>query len=609
MSNSPANGPVLRVLRLLKTEKNTVIFLFGLILLASAFDIAVPFISQKLIDTLINFFTYKTATPVKILILSAAGILMATVLNRIIKSFYNYRLFKNSTKMEDKVRHEAFDKYLRLHTLFHHSSSGGQIIGRIERGASAVYIIINDIFGQNLLPPLVIFTGVVIALFIKNSWIALAVLLPLPIYILAVRNISSKIYNIEKQSNEEFEALAKEAYDVAGNVHTVKRFFQEDVEIKKHTELLSQARVTQYEAEKLWAMVENTQTFIATLGRIAVIILGGFFVIKGLNTVGEFVLYVTLQNMAYQPLAQLSVVLPRLRRNISRVERLFGILDEPILVTDKKGAMALPIFQRQVEFKNVGFKFGSKNNWAIKNCSVIIPAGTTVALVGRSGSGKTTFANLLLRSFDPQEGSIAVDGNNLCDVTQESLRGQIGVVPQEVDLFSRTLAENIAYGKPDIGQNKIEAAARMALAHDFIMKLEQGYQAQVGERGIKLSGGERQRIGIARLILKDPQILIFDEATSHLDTESEKLIQQATQALIKNRTSIIIAHRLSTVINADMILVFNRGEIEARGTHAELLETSPTYRKLYSLQFSREMDLTVDSLPPKSQILPVSARA
>ena len=163
MSNNSANSPVLRVLKLLKTEKNTVIFLFGLILLASAFDIAVPFISQKLIDTLINFFTHKTATPVKILILSAAGILAATILNRFIKSFYNYRLFKNSTKMEDKVRHEAFDKYLRLHTLFHHSSSGGQIIGRIERGASAVYIIINDIFGQNLLPPLVIFTGVVMA--------------------------------------------------------------------------------------------------------------------------------------------------------------------------------------------------------------------------------------------------------------------------------------------------------------------------------------------------------------------------------------------------------------------------------------------------------------
>ena len=603
-----SNSPVLRVLRLLKTEKNTVIFLVGLILMASVFDIAVPFISQKLIDTLINFFTQKTATPVKILILSAAGILMATVLNRFIKSFYNYRLFKNSTKMEDKVRHEAFDKYLRLHTLFHHSSSGGQIIGRIERGASAVYIIINDIFGQNLLPPLVIFTGVVMALFIKNSWIALAVLLPLPIYILAVRNISNKIYNIEKQSNEEFEALAKEAYDVAGNVHTVKRFFQEDVEIKKHTELLSQARTTQYEAEKLWAMVENTQTFIATLGRIAVILLGGFFVIKGLNTVGEFVLYVTLQNMAYQPLAQLSVVLPRLRRNISRVERLFGILDEPILVTDKKGAAILPLFQKQIEFKDVGFKFGSKNNWAIKNCSVIIPAGTTVALVGRSGSGKTTFANLLLRSFDPQEGLIMIDNKDIRDVTQEGLRWQIGVVPQEVDLFSRTLAENIAYGKPEIGPEKIEAAAKMALAHDFIMKLEQGYQSQVGERGIKLSGGERQRIGIARLILKDPQILIFDEATSHLDTESEKLIQQATQALIKNRTSIIIAHRLSTVINADMILVFNRGEIEARGTHAELLQSSPTYRKLYSLQFSREVDLTVDSIPQKSQVFPVSAR-
>jgi ABC-type multidrug transport system fused ATPase/permease subunit len=218
-------------------------------------------------------------------------------------------------------------------------------------------------------------------------------------------------------------------------------------------------------------------------------------------------------------------------------------------------------------------------------------------LVGRSGSGKTTLANLLLRSYDPQQGAVLIDGIDIQDVTQKSLRRQIAVVPQEVDLFSRTIAENIAYGRPGESREKIEAAAKMALAHDFISKLEQGYDTVVGERGIKLSGGERQRIGIARAILLDPKILIMDEATSHLDTESERAIQQATHNLIKGRTSIIIAHRFSTILNADMILVFNHGRLEARGRHEELLRISPTYQKLYRLQFSHLKESSDEVFP------------
>jgi len=222
---------------------------------------------------------------------------------------------------------------------------------------------------------------------------------------------------------------------------------------------------------------------------------------------------------------------------------------------------------------------------AVRDLDVEIPAQKTVALVGRSGSGKTTFINLLLRSYDPTEGEILIDGHNLRDIKRKSLLEQIAVVPQEVDLFSRSIADNIAYGQTDISRDFVIKAAQTALAHDFIMKTENGYDTVVGERGMKLSGGERQRVGIARAVLRDPKILILDEATSHLDTESERLISQATDALIKNRTTIIIAHRLSTVLNADMILVFNDGRIEARGRHEELLETSPTYQKLYSLQF------------------------
>ncbi len=560
--------------------------MFALIVASAGFDIVVPFISRALIDTLIDFFKSGIEVPITFILLAAGGILLATVFSSILRSIYDYNLFKVVTSLEDRMRHTVFEKYLRLHVLFHHGSSSGQIIGRIERGATSIYSILHDIFGHNLLPPLVVFLGVFSALLFKNVWVALVVFLPLPIYIFSIRRITEKIYQIEKKANDEFEAVAKEAYDVASNIMTVKKFGQERAETEHQTKLQLAARETQYGAERLWKIMENIQTIIATVGRIGVILIGGFLVIKGRSTVGEFVLFVTLQNMAYSPLSQLSNVLPRLRRNTARAERLFAILDEPILVSDKVGAYSLSPHKEFIEFKKVSFRYAKIKRLALKEIDVRIRAGSTVALVGRSGSGKTTFINLLLRSFDPEEGAILIDGHDLRDITRDSLLDQAAVVPQEVDLFSRSIRENIAYGKPEVLHEQVAEAAKTALAHDFIMATESGYDTIVGERGIKLSGGERQRIGIARAVLRDPKILILDEATSHLDTESERLIAEATNALIKNRTTIIIAHRLSTILKADMILVFKGGEIEAMGKHEELLQKSPTYKRLYSMQFN-----------------------
>ena len=579
---------VRRTLRLAQAHPKKVVFLVALAIFATGLDIVVPFVSKNIIDGMVQFFRDGGVAPVRMLIWSAVGILLATIAARVAKSTYDYHLFKTVTAIEDKIKYDTVEKYLRLHTLFHHNSSSGQIIGRIERGAMAIYIILNDIFGQFLIPPFILFAGVLGVLLFQNIWIALAVALPFPIYLLSIQKLANRIYLIEKQVNEEMEDVSKEAYDVAGNVLTVKKFSQEKNEADHQAELTAKARNTQYGAERIWAVIENIQTVISTIGRIAVILLSGFMVINSKITIGEFVLFISLQNMAYAPLWQLSVIFPRLRRNITRVERLYEVLDEPIHVIDRPDAPALPIMQKNIEFRDVWFRYTEKRNWAIKNLNLVIPAKSTVALVGRSGSGKTTFINLLLRSFDPTRGSIRIDGSDLRDITQKSLRAQIAVVPQEVDLFSRTIAENIAYGKPNTPTEEIARAARIALAHDFIMRAEHGYETVVGERGLKLSGGERQRVGIARAVLRDPSILILDEATSHLDTESERLIQQATKALIKDRTTIIIAHRLSTVLNADRILVFEGGEMEAIGTHSELLQISPTYQRLYHLQFEKQ---------------------
>ncbi len=577
-----------RIAFYLKEYKKTLVFLLILIIFSQAASIVVPFISKTLIDSLTGFIKNGGVLPWITLIYCAIGILVMTLISSILQSFYNYNLFQMVTKAEDKIRNLAFKKYLQLHSLFHHGASSGQIIGRIDRGATSFYTIVNDIVGQKIVPPLIIFLGAFSALLYENIWIALVVLVPFPIYIFATRKIANKIYLIEQESNDAFEGVSKEMYDVAGNVLTVKKFSQEEIETSNNRKFLADARKIQYSAERLWQRIENIQAIISTMGRILVLALSAFFVLKGMASIGQFVLYITLQDMAYKPLAELGSLFTRIRRNVTRVERLFSILDEPLHVTDVHNAVSLPLLTKEIEFKNISFSYHNDNQWAIKDLNIIIPAGTTCALVGRSGSGKTTFINLLLRSYDPQQGEILIDGIDIKIATQASLRNQIAVVPQEVDLFSRSVFENIAYGKGEIPQEQVENAAKTALAHDFILKLDDGYNTIVGERGIKLSGGERQRVGIARAVLRDPKILILDEATSHLDTESEQLITRATDALVKNRTSLIIAHRLSTVIHADKILVFKDGEIEASGTHAELLNSSSTYAKLHSLQFEDE---------------------
>ncbi len=576
------------VLSLFKESKSKIAVLFILIVISQVASIVVPFISKDLIDALTAYIKDGGMLPWNTVFFVAVGILVTTVISSASRSSYDYNLFKLVTSIEDQFRTKAFKKYLELHILYHHSSSSGQMIGRIERGSSSIYNVISDLVGQNLVPSMVIFIGSFTALLYQNVWIAIAVLIPFPVYIIATRSLANRIYEIEEKFNESFEMVSKQAYDVAGNVLTVKKFSQEETEALNTINLLKDARDVEYGAERLWGIIDNIQTIISTIGRVAILALSAWFVLRGTATIGQFVLFVTLQNMAYQPLSNLATIFIRMRRNSTRLARVFSLMNEEVHVVDKKGAVELPNLKEKIEFNNVSFSYHNDGRLALKNINLTIEAGSTLALVGRSGSGKTTFINMLLRSYDPQKGEILFDGIDIRKVKQESLRKQIAVVPQEVDLFSRTVAENIGYGQINVTQKQIKNAAKTALAHDFIVKLENGYDTVVGERGIKLSGGERQRVGIARAVLRDPRLLILDEATSHLDTESERLITTATNALVKDRTSVIIAHRLSTVLHADKIVVFKGGEVEATGTHAELLNSSETYAKLHSLQFVEE---------------------
>lgn len=572
-----------KIISLLGKHRRMVAGLAVLIFIASALDIAVPFLTQRLIDSILHSLQNHEGGYLRTLITAAAAIFGATVSTRILRSFYNYRLVLTASRAEDEVKNAAFANFLSLDTAYHSKVNTGEIAGALDRGSTAIFIVLNEILGQNLFPPLLIVAGVLISLLMKNPWIALMVFIPLPAYVLAINRLGPRLQETEQQVSRAFELVTKESYDIASNVRVVKKFGREPQESHMQQSLLHSARRKHHGAEKLWAIVENLQSFIATAGRVGVIGLGGYFVLTHRCTVGDYVLYIAMQDMVYGPISQLSIILPKLRRNLSRAERLFEVLEERPRICDAPNSKLLPGIKHSIEFRHLCYRYPGCDRWTLKDVNFSVPAGATVALIGPSGSGKTTLMNLLQRLYDPQKGAILIDGEDLRSFTQRSLRDQISVVPQEVELFSRTIIENIGYGRDHIVVNDVEQAARVAHAHEFIQRSERGYETQVGERGAKLSGGERQRIGIARAIVKNPNILILDEATSHLDNESERLIHEAMERIIGGRTCFIIAHRLSTVRNANLVVVFADGGIEAVGTHEQLWSSSLMYRKLYGL--------------------------
>jgi ABC-type multidrug transport system fused ATPase/permease subunit len=556
--------------------------LTALIIICTALDVTVPYLTRSVIDDVLRSLHAARVEALRSLVTAGVAIFLATAVNRMLRSLYNYKLVRTAARCEDEIKNAAFGNFLRLDTAYHGKVNTGEIVGSLDRGGTAIFVVLNEVLGQNLVPPALITVGVLTCLFVKNFWIGALVCIPLPAYAIAVGRLSRRMQSIERDMSKAFEDVTKESYDIASNVRSVKKFAREHQETGTQRQLLHVARRHHFRSERLWAVVENAQTLIATAGRVSVILLGGYFVLCRRCTVGDYVLFIAMQDMVYGPISQLSVILPKLRRNLSRAEKMFEILDERPQVCDAVKASRLAHASHCVEFRNVSFQYPDSHEWALRDVSLHVPAGATVALIGRSGSGKSTAMSLLQRLYDPQHGTVLIDGVDVRQIESSELRRRIAVVPQEVELFSRPIIQNIGYGRDHIVLDEVERAARLAQAHDFIERCDGGYQSQVGERGLRLSGGERQRIGIARAAMSDAGILILDEATSHLDNESERLIQSALDKVVKGRTCFIIAHRLSTVRNADVVLVFREGQLEAAGKHEHLWRESPTYRLLYA---------------------------
>jgi subfamily B ATP-binding cassette protein MsbA len=426
--------------------------------------------------------------------------------------------------------------------------------------------------------------ALLVVMFTREWLLTLAALVAFPLIALVVRVLGHRLYRLNKRSQERVAQLAVLLHEAFAGTKIVKAFGQERHEQARFDDLnerLLQLSLKNVRADEI---TEPLMEFAGAIGIAAALSYGGYQVIQGTMTPGTFFSFMAAVIMLYGPVRRLSRAVNTVQQTTGSVERVFEIIDMPPAITDAPNAQPLPTLTHEIVFDDVDFSYPRAEEPTLKNIALTIRKGEVVAFVGMSGAGKSTLMDLLPRFHDVTSGCILIDGHDLRAVTQTSLRAQIGIVTQETFLFSDTVYYNIAYGRPEASTEEVVRAARQAHAHDFIVACPEGYDTLVGERGVRLSGGQRQRVAIARAFLKNPPILILDEATSDLDAESEFMVQQALAELMKGRTVLVIAHRLATVRNADRIVVVHEGRIAEVGRHDALLAHDGVYRRLYALQ-------------------------
>jgi len=409
--------------------------------------------------------------------------------------------------------------------------------------------------------------------------------------------VASRIRPMFKLVQERLAKLNTVLQESLAGVRVVKAFVREAYESQRYAEANRQLYDMNLKIGRTMALVFPMVFFMSNVATLAVYWIGGGQVIGGTLTLGEMLSFSNYMMMAFFPMMMLSMVITMISQAGASAERIFEVLDAQSEVVEKPDAQPLSSIQGQVSFHDVSFRYFESGERVLDGVSFDAQPGQVVALLGATGSGKSTIINLIPRFYDATEGRVTVDGIDIRDVTIESLRAQIGIVFQETTLFAGTIHENIAFGRPEASMEEIIAAAQAAEAHDFVMEFPDGYETMVGERGVTLSGGQKQRVAIARALLLDPRILILDDSTSSVDLETEYRIQKALERLMKGRTSFVIAQRIATVLNADQILVLERGQIVARGVHEELMRESAIYADIYSSQLLQDTDLSEEALP------------
>jgi ATP-binding cassette, subfamily B, heavy metal transporter len=484
------------------------------------------------------------------------------------------------------VRRLARDVFSHLHLLslrYHLERKTGGLTRILERGRNSIETLVRTIM-LTAVPTVVEFVLVLGVFLYQFDWLYAAVV---TLMIAAYMGFTTAATNwriaIRRAMNESDTDANTKAIDSLLNFETVKYFNAEEREAQRYDKSMARYERMSIKTYTSLAFLNAGQAVIFTLGLTATMAMSIEGIKRGVNTVGDFVLINAMMIQLYQPLNFMGVVYREIRQSVTDIEMMFAVLGQRPEIEDRPGAKTLVVTQGRLSFEHVSFNYDSRRA-ILKNVSFEVPAGKTVAIVGPSGAGKSTLSRLIFRFYEPSAGRITIDGQNIATVTQKSLRAAIGMVPQDTVLFNDTIAYNIRYGRFDANDDEVREAARLARIDHFIEQIPGGYEAQVGERGLKLSGGEKQRVAIARTILKAPPILVLDEATSALDSFTEREIQDALDLVAKGRTTLVIAHRLSTIINADEIIVLDKGRIVERGAHSALLEQNGLYAALWRRQ-------------------------
>ncbi len=510
-------------------------------------------------------------------------IVVFAVLRGVFAFLQAYWAEKNSQAVAYDLRNDLYSKIQTLSFSYHDKNQTGQLMIRATDDVEKVRLFI----GQGLLQlvgAFILLVGTIIILFSSNVSLAWTVMPILPIALVLFVIFAGLSRPMFAQVQQKLSALNTVLQENLAGIKVIKAFTREKQQQDKFKARADDTMDQAIKLSRLFTFMFPLVFLIANLGQASILYFGGKAIIAGALSIGawqEFSMYLMY---LFMPVMMMGMIITQFGQASASADRIFEILDAKNDITDKPGAAKLPAVKGHVKFEDVTFRYFGGGEPVLANVTFEANPGESIALLGATGSGKTTIINLLPRFYDPSEGSITIDGHDLRDVTLESLRSQIGIVLQETTLFSGTVRENIAFGKPDATQQEIEAAAKAAQAHDFIMSFPEGYNTHVGERGQTLSGGQKQRVAIARALLLNPRILILDDSTSSVDLNTEAAIQKALDVLMQGRTSFVIAQRISTVMNADKILVLENGKVVAIGKHADLLENDPIYAEIYNSQ-------------------------
>ena len=553
---------------------------------AKVANIGVPLVLKQLVDALdLKPGDPRVALAVPVALLLAYGALRLSI--TLFTELREFLFYPVAARIARRVGLETFEHLLSLSLRFHLERQTGGVSRDMDRGARSIQSLLNY-FIYNILPTLVEITLVISLLAAKfDGWFAAITLGALVTYITFTVTITEWRTHFRRAMNEQDSKANTKAVDALINFETVKYFSNEKFEQARYDENLQRLEKASVKSQTSLSLLNLGQSLIIAFAVTLLVWRATEGVVAGTMTLGDLVLVNALMIQLYIPLNFLGVIYREIKQSMVDMEKMFDLLGQNREIADSPGAQALQSQGGTVRFENVQFGYDPDRS-ILHGVSFEIPAGKTVAVVGPSGSGKSTLARLMFRFYDVGGGRICIDGQDIRDVTQQSLRQAIGIVPQDTVLFNDTVEYNIAYGRPGATREEVEEAARSAHIHGFITSTPKGYNTMVGERGLKLSGGEKQRVAIARTLLKNPPVLIFDEATSALDSANERAIQEELRSAARNKTALVIAHRLSTVIDAHQILVMEQGRILERGTHAELLALNGRFAEMWRLQLAGE---------------------